>query len=200
MKNLKIGERAPAISSVDQNGDAITLEQFKGSKVVLYFYPKDMTPGCTMQSCNLRDNYQTLLDNGYVVLGCSADSPERHQKFIAKHNLPFSLISDESKEVLNEKDYQAIREKTILGSVIIKRLQLNQKSEDIVRAHFEKTVEPTQISEELSNEFGTAVEAKIFGDDDQLKLTTKYKIKEESADVDKEVNEKFKDWFSWDLI
>ena len=101
MKNLKIGERAPAISSVDQNGDAITLEQFKGSKVALYFYPKDMTPGCTMQSCNLRDNYQTLLDNGYVVLGCSADSPERHQKFIAKHNLPFSLISDESKEVLN---------------------------------------------------------------------------------------------------
>lgn len=60
-----------------------------------------MTPGCTMQSCNLRDNYQTLLDNGYVVLGCSADSPERHQKFIAKHDLPFSLISDESKEVLN---------------------------------------------------------------------------------------------------
>lgn len=98
---LKIGEKAPAINSIDENGDAITLEQFKGKKVVLYFYPKDMTPGCTMQSCNLRDNYQTLLDNGYVVLGCSADSPERHQKFIAKHDLPFSLISDESKEVLN---------------------------------------------------------------------------------------------------
>ena len=98
---LKIGDKAPAINSIDENGDAITLEQFKGKKVVLYFYPKDMTPGCTMQSCNLRDNYQTLLDNGYVVLGCSADSPERHQKFIATHNLPFSLISDESKEVLN---------------------------------------------------------------------------------------------------
>ena len=98
---LKIGGKAPAINSIDENGDAITLEQFKGKKVVLYFYPKDMTPGCTMQSCNLRDNYQTLLDNGYVVLGCSADSPERHQKFIAKHDLPFSLISDESKEVLN---------------------------------------------------------------------------------------------------
>jgi len=98
---LKIGDKAPAINSIDENGDAITLEQFKGKKVVLYFYPKDMTPGCTMQSCNLRDNYQTLLDNGYVVLGCSADSPERHQKFIAKHDLPFSLISDESKEVLN---------------------------------------------------------------------------------------------------
>ena len=98
---LKIGDKAPAINSIDENGDAITLEQFKGKKVVLYFYPKDMTPGCTMQSCNLRDNYQTLLDNGYVVLGCSADSPERHQKFIAKHDLPFSLISDQSKEVLN---------------------------------------------------------------------------------------------------
>ena len=98
---LKIGDKAPAINAIDENGDAITLEQFKGKKVVLYFYPKDMTPGCTMQSCNLRDNYQTLLDNGYVVLGCSADKPERHQKFIAKHDLPFSLISDESKEVLN---------------------------------------------------------------------------------------------------
>jgi peroxiredoxin Q/BCP len=101
MKNLKIGDIAPVINSVDQNGDTITLEQFKGSNVVLYFYPKDMTPGCTMQSCNLRDNYQLLLDKGYVVLGCSADSPERHQKFIAKYDLPFPLISDESKEVLN---------------------------------------------------------------------------------------------------
>ena len=101
MTHLKIGDSAPAINSVDQNGDAITLEQFKGKKVVLYFYPKDMTPGCTVQSCNLRDNYQTLLNKGYVVLGCSADSPARHVKFIAKHDLPFPLISDESKEVLN---------------------------------------------------------------------------------------------------
>lgn len=99
---LKIGDKAPAINSIDENGEAITLEQFKGKKVVLYFYPKDMTPGCTVQSCNLRDNYQILLDKGYVVLGCSADSPERHQKFIEKHDLPFPLISDESKEVLND--------------------------------------------------------------------------------------------------
>ena len=98
---LKIGDKSPAINSIDQNGEAITLEQFKGNKVVLYFYPKDMTPGCTLQSCNLRDNYQMLLYKGYVVLGCSADSTERHIKFIEKHNLPFSLISDESKEVLN---------------------------------------------------------------------------------------------------
>jgi len=98
---LKIGDKSPEINSIDQNGEVITLSQFKGKKVVLYFYPKDMTPGCTLQSCNLRDNYQTLLSKGYLVLGCSADSPERHIKFIEKHELPFSLISDESKEVLN---------------------------------------------------------------------------------------------------
>tara|TARA_B110000211_G_scaffold225179_1_gene277053 strand:+ start:49 stop:501 length:453 start_codon:yes stop_codon:yes gene_type:complete len=101
MKNLKIGDSAPEINSIDQNGNAITLEEFRGSKVVLYFYPKDMTPGCTVQSCNLRDNYKLLFKRGYVVLGCSADSPARHVKFIEKYDLPFALISDESKEVLN---------------------------------------------------------------------------------------------------
>ena len=101
MTHLKSGDTAPEINSVDQNGDSITLEQFKGKKVILYFYPKDMTPGCTVQSCNLRDNYKDLTAKGYVVLGCSADSSSRHVKFIEKHELPFTLISDESKEVLN---------------------------------------------------------------------------------------------------
>ena len=100
MSELKIGDSAPAINSVDQNGDAITLKQFKGKKVVLYFYPKDMTPGCTIQSCNLRDNYQSLLNKGFVVLGCSVDSPARHVKFIEKYDLLFSLISDEEKKVV----------------------------------------------------------------------------------------------------
>ena len=102
MTHLKIGDNAPAINSADQNGDAIKLEQFKGKKVVLYFYPKDMTPGCTVQSCNLRDNYKMLLDKGYVVLGCSVDSPVRHVKFIEKYDLPFSLISDEDKKVVED--------------------------------------------------------------------------------------------------
>ena len=101
MTHLKIGDSAPSINSVDENGDEITLEQFKGEKVVLYFYPKDMTPGCTVQSCNLRDNHKSLLDKGYVVLGCSADSSEKHVKFIEKHDLPFPLLSDESKSVIN---------------------------------------------------------------------------------------------------
>ena len=102
MTHLKIADKAPAINSIDQNGDAITLKQFKGKKVILYFYPKDMTPGCTIQSCNLRDNYQSLLNKGFVVLGCSVDSPARHVKFIEKYDLPFSLISDEDKKVVED--------------------------------------------------------------------------------------------------
>ena len=102
MKKLKIGDRAPEINSVDQNNNPITLSQFIGKPVILYFYPKDMTPGCTVQSCNLRDNYQTFLNKGYVILGCSADSPERHLRFIEKYNLPFSLISDEDKKVIQD--------------------------------------------------------------------------------------------------
>ena len=102
MNKLKIGDKAPSIISIDQNGDKITLDQFKGKKVVLYFYPKDMTPGCTAQSCNLRDNYDDLKENGYEVLGCSIDGADSHKKFINKYDLPFSLISDEDKKVVND--------------------------------------------------------------------------------------------------
>ena len=102
MTHLKVGDTAPEINSVDQNGDKITLAQYKGKKVVLYFYPKDMTPGCTAQSCNLSENYVKLQKNGFEVLGVSCDSVERHQKFIEKYSLPFNLISDEEKKVVND--------------------------------------------------------------------------------------------------
>ena len=103
MTHLKKGDTAPEINSLDQNGDEITLEQYKGQKVVLYFYPKDMTPGCTAQSCNLTEHYDLLKEKGYEVLGVSCDSIKRHQKFIEKYNLAFSLVSDEEKKVV--KDY-----------------------------------------------------------------------------------------------
>jgi peroxiredoxin Q/BCP len=90
----KIGQSAPDFLAKDQHGENITLSQFRGKKVILYFYPKDSTPGCTAQACNLRDNYETLLEKGFVVLGISTDSEKRHQNFIAKNELPFSLISD----------------------------------------------------------------------------------------------------------
>ena len=113
MIELKIGDKAPEINSVDQNGDQITLGQYKGKKVVLYFYPKDMTPGCTAQSCNLSDNYKLLQKSGYDVIGVSCDSIKRHQKFIEKYSLPFNLVSDEDQKVVN--DYGVWQLKKFMG-------------------------------------------------------------------------------------
>ena len=92
---LKIGNKAPDFESINQNGDKVKLSDFIGKKVVLYFYPRDNTPGCTAQACNLKDNYKTLQKNGYTILGISKDSPKSHQKFINKFDLPFDLIADE---------------------------------------------------------------------------------------------------------
>ena len=113
MSKLKIGDQAPPINAVDQNGNQITLDQYKGKKVVLYFYPKDMTSGCTAQACNLSDNYSHLNKNGYDVIGVSCDSVKRHQKFIEKYDLPFNLISDEDKKVVN--DYGVWQLKKFMG-------------------------------------------------------------------------------------
>ena len=113
MSKLQIGDKAPEINAVDQNGNNITLEQYQGKKVVLYFYPKDMTSGCTAQSCNLSDNYKVLQNNGYDVIGVSCDSVKRHQKFIEKYDLPFNLISDEDQKVVN--DYGVWQLKKFMG-------------------------------------------------------------------------------------
>ena len=113
MSKLQKGDKAPEINAVDQNGNQITLDQYKGKKVVLYFYPKDMTPGCTAQSCNLSENYKLLQKNGYDVIGVSCDSIKRHQKFIEKHSLPFNLISDEDQKVVN--DYGVWQLKKFMG-------------------------------------------------------------------------------------
>ncbi len=91
---LQIGDKAPAVLGVNQHGTELKLSDFSGKKIVLYFYPKDSTPGCTAQACSLRDNYEDLQKAGYVVLGVSADSEKSHQKFIEKQQLPFDLIAD----------------------------------------------------------------------------------------------------------
>ncbi|MEM0941646.1 MAG: thioredoxin-dependent thiol peroxidase [Bacteroidota bacterium] len=91
---LKSGDQAPDFESKDQDGNTIKLSDYKGKKIVLYFYPKDNTPGCTAESCNLRDNYEALQAQGYEVLGVSQDGEASHQKFITKHELPFKLIAD----------------------------------------------------------------------------------------------------------
>jgi thioredoxin-dependent peroxiredoxin len=91
---VKNGSTAPNFSGKDQNGDVVSLNQFKGKKVVLYFYPKDDTPGCTAEACSLRDNYDSLTQAGYTILGVSTDDQRSHQDFKNKYNLPFSLIAD----------------------------------------------------------------------------------------------------------
>jgi len=94
---LKVGDKAPEILGLNQNGKEVKLSEFAGKKIVLYFYPKDSTPGCTAQACSLRDNYEELQKAGYEVIGVSTDSESSHQKFISKQNLPFQLIADVDK-------------------------------------------------------------------------------------------------------
>jgi len=101
MNTLKAGDKAPNFEALDNAGNTIKLSDYAGKKLVVFFYPKASTPGCTMQACNLRDNYQTFLAKGYDVLGVSADSAKRQQNFIDKKELPFPLLADENKEVIN---------------------------------------------------------------------------------------------------
>ncbi|MBT2557497.1 thioredoxin-dependent thiol peroxidase [Hymenobacter sp. ISL-91] len=107
------GETAPAFEAPDQNGTTHRLADYRGRKVALYFYPKDDTSGCTTQACNLRDNYQQLLAAGVQVLGVSIDSAKSHQKFIEKHELPFPLLVDEDKKMV--QDYGVWQEKSMYG-------------------------------------------------------------------------------------
>lgn len=94
MSTITIGNPAPNFSGINQNETPVSLDQYKGKKLVLYFYPKDDTPGCTAESCDLRDHYQRFIEAGYEVLGVSPDTAAKHQKFIAKYELPFDLIAD----------------------------------------------------------------------------------------------------------
>ena len=113
MTQLKEGAVAPMFKGKDQDDKWITLDDFKGKKVVLYFYPKDDTPGCTAEACNLRDNYESLLDRGFAIVGVSPDDEKSHAKFRAKFDLPFSLIADPEARILNA--YGVWGEKNMYG-------------------------------------------------------------------------------------
>lgn len=102
MNLLKVGDKAPSFEGLDQNENKVSSNDFNGSKWVVYFYPKDNTPGCTAQACSLRDGFDDLMKNGIKVMGVSADSVKSHDKFASKFSLPFSLLSDESKELINK--------------------------------------------------------------------------------------------------
>ena len=113
MSELAEGNKAPDFDAKDQDGNEIKLSQFAGKKVVLYFYPKDDTPGCTAEACDFRDNYQGLAAKGIVVLGVSVDDEKSHKKFIAKHNLPFTLLADTDKQIVEA--YGVWGEKNMYG-------------------------------------------------------------------------------------
>jgi peroxiredoxin Q/BCP len=124
---LSAGDKAPAINGVDQNGNPVSLDDFKGKKVILYFYPKDNTPGCTAEACNLRDNYDDLIEKGFQIVGVSADSMESHKKFSDKYSLPFPLVPDTGKKIVKDygvwglkkfmgREYEGIRRTTFIIS------------------------------------------------------------------------------------
>lgn len=143
MITLKEGDKAPEFSANDQHGSKITLSDYTGSKVILYFYPKDNTPGCTAEACNLRDNEKALLDKGFKIIGISADSDKSHKKFTEKYNLPFPLIPDTDKKIINDygvwgpkkfmgKEYEGINRTTFIISEegIIEKIIKKVKTKD----------------------------------------------------------------------
>lgn len=116
MAKVAEGQKAPLFEGTDQNGKKVSLAELKGKKVVLYFYPKDDTPGCTAEACNLRDNYSELIGKGFSVIGVSPDNEKSHAKFAEKYNLPFPLLADPEKKIL--ESYGAWGEKNMYGKKV----------------------------------------------------------------------------------
>jgi len=117
MTQLKEGMQAPPFEGIDQTGKLVKSSDYRGKKIVLYFYPKDNTPGCTAEACNLRDNYNAFLKKGFAVIGVSMDSEKSHKNFAQKYSLPFPLIADTSKKILN--DYGVWKEKSLYGKTFM---------------------------------------------------------------------------------
>lgn len=113
MTRLEVGVAAPQFTGKDQEGNQVSLQDFKGKKLILYFYPKDDTPGCTAEACNLRDNYEDLISRGFAIVGISPDNEKSHGKFRSKYNLPFSLLADPETAII--KAYGAWGEKSMYG-------------------------------------------------------------------------------------
>lgn len=146
---LEAGNKVPDITVNDQNGNPVNLTQFKGNKTIVYFYPKDDTPGCTAEACNFRDNYESLTEKGFAVVGISPDDEKKHLKFIDKHSLPFTLIADTEKVLANAfgvwgpkkfmgKEYDGIHRTTFivdergLISHVIKKVDTKNSTQQIL--------------------------------------------------------------------
>ncbi|SHK63148.1 peroxiredoxin Q/BCP [Maribacter aquivivus] len=143
MNTLKVGDKVPSFSAKDQDGNTIKLEDYSGKKLVVFFYPKASTPGCTAEACNLRDNYKELQSEGYELLGVSADSEKRQAKFKEKYEFPFPLLADEDHTVINAfgvwglkkfmgREYDGIHRKTFVvdGDGIVTKVIDKVKTKD----------------------------------------------------------------------
>lgn len=149
-KELAIGEKAPELSLPDQEGKTVSLKDFKGKQVVLYFYPKDDTPGCTQESCDFRDSMAPIKKAGAVVVGVSFDGQASHQKFIKKFSLPFTLLSDEQKTVANA--YGVYKEKSMYGKKYwgIERSTFVIDQKGLLKAIFRKVKVTGHVDEVLA--------------------------------------------------
>jgi peroxiredoxin Q/BCP len=143
MTRLQVGDNAPDFTALNENGNSVSLSDFSGKKIILYFYPKDMTPGCTAQSCNLGENHLLLKQKGFEIIGVSPDPAKRHLKFIEKYNLPFTLLADEDRTVLEAynvwglkkfmgKEYDGVHRTTFVidEKGIIEKIFLKVKTKD----------------------------------------------------------------------
>jgi len=157
MTPIKEGQKAPAFKSKDQDGNPVSLSDHLGKKVVLYFYPEDDTPTCTVQACNLRDNYALLKKNGFVVLGVSPDEERKHKKFEAKYNLPFTLVADPEHRIIDKygvwgekqlygRNYMGLHRTTFLidEKGIVKKIFLKPKN----KQHAEEIIMAWQLIED----------------------------------------------------
>lgn len=155
MVTLNEGDKAPAFKGIDQNGNTVELKDFKGKKLVLYFYPEDGTPTCTLQACNLRDNYALLQQHGFSILGISPDTAAKHKKFEAKFDLPFTLIADTGHSIIDAygvwgekqlygRNYMGLHRTTFVLNEkgIIKKIFLKPKS----KQHAEEIIEAIKAS------------------------------------------------------
>lgn len=149
-KELAIGEKAPELALPDQDGNMVSLKDFKGKQVVLYFYPKDDTPGCTQESCDFRDSMAPIKKAGAVVVGVSFDGQASHQKFIKKFSLPFTLLSDEEKTVANA--YGVYKEKSMYGKKYwgIERSTFVIDQQGLLKAIFRKVKVTGHVDEVLA--------------------------------------------------
>lgn len=147
---IEVGKAAPDFTLQNQEGENISLSDFKGQNVVLYFYPKDMTPGCTTQACDFRDNYDAFKDLNTVIIGISPDPIERHQKFIDKHELPFQLLADTEQEVA--KQYDVWKLKKMFGKEFygIERSTFILDKEGIIQKEYRKVRVKGHIEETLN--------------------------------------------------